>query len=211
MRLKLLDWVCCPECKGVLSLEGSGGKISEPIEEGTLKCGSCAVTYPIRDGIPRLLPAAEATGDVASTRDAFAWEWSRYPGSLPEDKGIFLEESQLPPDHFKGKLTLDAGCGMGRYSRVARSLGAEVIAFDLSLSLDRLIEDVRGDESFHAVQGDALKPPFRPGIFDHAYSHGVLHHTSDTEAAFKQVSALVKPGGTLSVWLYGRAGKSSLK
>ena len=50
-------------------------------------------------------------------------------------------------------------------------------------------------------------PPFKKGIFDIVYSQGVLHHTSDTRAAFIQAARLVKPRGQLSVWLYGKGGR----
>ncbi len=32
----------------------------------------------------------------------------------------------IPRDQFAGKMVLDAGCGMGRYSAVALAPGAEV-------------------------------------------------------------------------------------
>jgi SAM-dependent methyltransferase len=141
------------------------------------------------------------------TRERFAWEWERYPGALEEDRAVFLEETQLPAQAWKGRLALDVGCGMGRYARVALSLGAEVVAFDLSDALLRLRGDARREPRLHLVQGDILSPPFRDSTFDIVYSQGVLHHTRDTEAAFRSAARLVKPGGWLTVWLYGRPGR----
>jgi SAM-dependent methyltransferase len=144
--------------------------------------------------------------EAAKTRESFGWEWLRYPGSRDLDEGVFLEETMIARDEFKDKLVLDAGCGMGRYSAVARALGAEVIAVDMSESLIRVAEAARDDAKLHPVEGDLLRPPLKKAIFDLAYSQGVLHHTSDTHAAFQAVAALVKPRGQLSVWLYGKAG-----
>lgn len=43
---ELLDILVCPKCKGgVILLESGAG----------LRCASCALTYPIREGIPVML------------------------------------------------------------------------------------------------------------------------------------------------------------
>ncbi len=175
------------------------------IQSGTLSCEKCQREYPIMGGVPRLALKAE-DHRVIQTRESFAWEWSRYPGSLPEDREIFLEETQIPAADFNGKLVLDAGCGMGRYAAVALALGAEVVALDLSESLERLAALAPQYPKLHVVQGDLLRPPFAKSSFDIVYSQGVLHHTADTHAAFREVQALVKPGGYLSAWVYGKAG-----
>jgi len=55
MRKSLMEILCCPVCKGELSLtvnEESG----EEVLEGTLRCAACSVDYPINEGIPNLLP-----------------------------------------------------------------------------------------------------------------------------------------------------------
>ncbi|MBI2362674.1 MAG: methyltransferase domain-containing protein, partial [Elusimicrobia bacterium] len=209
MKLGLLPLLACPACAGHLefaSLEdgpGAGGAV----ESGTLRCRSCAKAFPIVEGVPRLRPGdALADGRVARTAESFGFEWHRYPGARPVDRDIFLEEVQLPPGAFPGKLVLDAGCGMGRFSAVARGLGAEVVALDLSDALTRLIGAMREDPKLHVVQGDLLHPPLRKGGFDLVFSHGVIHHTADTKGAFDAVAGLVKPGGQLSVWVYGTPG-----
>ena len=96
---------------------------------------------------------------------------------------------------------------MGRYSAVALSLGAEVVAVDMSESLERVAALARDQPKLHPVEADLLHPPFKKRVFDVAYSQGVLHHTADTRAAFAAVAALVKPRGLFSVWLYGKAGR----
>lgn len=205
MKLSLLPLLASPCCRAELRfavvretpLEGV------EIEDGMLACGACRREYPILDGIPRLAAGEKLEANAVRTRDDFAYEWLRYPGSMEEDERIFLEEVQLDPGWFKGKRVLDAGCGMGRYSVVALGLGAEVTALDLSEALIRLPRDSK----LHVVQGDLLNPPLKEQLFDLVYSHGVLHHTSDTRSAFVQVAKLVKPGGYLSVWLYGKAGR----
>ncbi len=209
MKLSLLALLACPVCGEDLKYAAldKHPRLETEVENGMLACVGCKLEYPIRDGIPRLRPPDAVPAAASKTRESFGWEWLRYPGSRPVDRPTFLEETMIPPEAFAGKLVLDAGCGMGRYSAVALGLGAEVVAVDMSDSLIRVAEAARSNPKLHAVEGDLLRPPFKKGIFDLAYSQGVLHHTSDTHAAFRSVAALVKPGGMLSVWLYGKAGR----
>lgn len=209
MRATLLPLLSCPDCAGEIRFGASDAqtKLSEWVVNGTLACAECRREFWVVNGIPRLYPKDALESRVVRTQTSFAWEWLRYPqGSLPEDKPIFLEETQIPETEFQGKLTLDAGCGMGRYSKVARSLGATVVSFDLSESIVRLVPIAAEDSNLHLVQGDLLHPPFKPHVFDIIYSQGVLHHTSSTEDAFARVAPLAKKGALVSIWVYGRPG-----
>lgn len=209
MKLRLLSVLACPVCSGELKFAvlEAYPRHNEDVEEATLACKSCNREYPVSGGVPRLRPPDPVASATAKTREAFGWEWLRYPGSLPGDKETFLEETMLAPHEFVGKIVLDAGCGMGRYSAVALSLGADVVAVDMSESLQRVVERAQNEPKLHPVEGDLLCPPFKKGAFDVVYSQGVLHHTANTRTAFKAVAALVKPRGLLSVWLYGKAGR----
>ncbi|HAZ07739.1 MAG TPA: hypothetical protein DCZ01_04265 [Elusimicrobia bacterium] len=209
MRLSLLSLLACPVCGGDIKFSAlqSFPRHDEPVDSGTLACVACAREYPVEGGIPRLRPPQAISARADKTRRSFGWEWLRYPGSRPGDKAVFLEETMIAPEEFAGNRVLDAGCGMGRYGAVAISLGAEVVALDLSESLLRMAEAARTEPRLHPVEGDLLHPPFKKGVFDIVYSQGVLHHTSDTHASFKAVAALVKPRGLLAIWLYGKAGR----
>ncbi|HOP66088.1 MAG TPA: methytransferase partner Trm112 [Methanoregulaceae archaeon] len=55
MKRSLLPILCCPTCKGDLDLSVVKEDESE-ILEGSLYCNACGVSYPIKEGIPDLLP-----------------------------------------------------------------------------------------------------------------------------------------------------------
>ena len=55
MNEALLDFICCPVCKGPIELIVHKKKAKE-ILEGTLTCLNCDIHYTIRKGIPNLLP-----------------------------------------------------------------------------------------------------------------------------------------------------------
>jgi uncharacterized protein len=54
----LLEILRCPVCRGELALTVASREGDE-IATGSLTCAKCAVTYPIADGIPDLLPPDE--------------------------------------------------------------------------------------------------------------------------------------------------------
>ncbi|MCI4318037.1 MAG: methytransferase partner Trm112 [Thermoplasmata archaeon] len=58
MKPDLMEILCCPVCKGTLSLD-TRRKVGEEIVDGSLTCTKCAAVYPIEDGIPNLLPPDE--------------------------------------------------------------------------------------------------------------------------------------------------------
>jgi 2-polyprenyl-3-methyl-5-hydroxy-6-metoxy-1,4-benzoquinol methylase len=143
-----------------------------------------------------------------NTQASFGYQWLRYDFQDDrEDRDIFLHDSQLAEKELHGKVILDAGCGMGRYTRVAGQMGEEIIGVDLSQSILKAYQNTRDNPSVHIIQADLLHLPFRKKQFDIIYSLGVLHHTPDPHQAFCNLSACLKEQGTMSVWVYGTAGR----
>jgi SAM-dependent methyltransferase len=234
MKNSFLELLACPECGSPLFLtvfeETNLGLAHNEIIEGLLTCNQCHLDYPIIDAIPRFIPNTfslfpdfykkhpELIKNISKsdfeklhgeTQERFGYEWMNYPGSLEEDRKVFLYETQIEPSEWKGKLVLDGGCGMGRYSRVAHELGATVVALDLSPALVRLREVSDHSERMHLVEANLMKPPFKKNIFDIIYSVGVIHHTPSAKESFQALSKLVKPKGKLTVWVYGAPGSFS--
>lgn len=55
MKKDMLDILCCPTCKGDLSVDIKKEENGDIIE-GSFTCKKCKVKYSIEDGIPNLLP-----------------------------------------------------------------------------------------------------------------------------------------------------------
>jgi SAM-dependent methyltransferase len=143
-----------------------------------------------------------------NTQESFGYQWLRYDVQDDrEDREIFLSDSQLSEKELHSKIILDAGCGMGRYTRIAGQLGGEIVGVDLSQSILKAYQKNRDNPTAHIVQGDLLNLPFRKQQFDIIYSLGVLHHTPDPRQAFCNLSECLKQKGVMSIWVYGTAGK----
>ena len=160
-------------------------------------------TYPVVGGIPRFV-ASE------SYAESFGYEWTRHRQTQVDSKSgrtdshdTFAEKTGLGPAELQNQLVLDVGIGSGRFAEVAADHGARVVGVDLSRAVEAAVENL-GDRALVA-QADLFRLPFADGTFDVVYSIGVLQHTPDTATAVRAIASLVKPGGTLAIWVYQRA------
>ncbi len=144
--------------------------------------------------------------DQSRTKSAYGLQWNRFRIiRTEEDRVTFRNRTGLAPEDLDGKLVLDAGCGMGRYLRIAgESTARLIVGVDLSRAVVAARELTREFPRVSVVQGDLLRPPFAPGTFDLIYSLGVLDHTPDPRAAFLSLARLLKPGGRIAIWVYPR-------
>ena len=120
------------------------------------------------------------------------------------DRGWFFDNvSPLDGDFFEGKIGLDAGCNVGRYSIVARENGAEMVGLEQTFAVETARRKTRGLDGVHLVQGSLFEFPFKDDVFDFAICFGVLHHTPNPEKAFRLIASSIKPGGSFLTMLYG--------
>lgn len=199
----------CDDCYGI------------EVESGLLSCQR-GHAFPVTGGVPRLSldaqlkdggPTGASSGPARAIRASFSREWGHFSyddrtwGQDVEERcQLFLREVELPADALRGTVVLDAGCGNGSLSRGINAFGCEVLAADVSDSVEVAYRHFAGlgNDRTHFVQADLMHPPFRPGAFDVVYSSGVLHHTPDTRATLNAIVPALAPGGTVYVWLYGK-------
>ena len=144
---------------------------------------------------------SKAFGDEWETFNRFGYDHDVFQGQTERNRfyvNTFLQQSDL-----EGKLYLDGGCGNGRYSLQSLQQGAEVVAVDLSHAVDTARKNLKEySDRAHFVQGDLFKLPFKPAVFDGAFSIGVLMHTGNTQAAFKSIASHVKRTGLIGISVY---------
>ena len=106
----------------------------------------------------------------------------------------------------KGLRVLEIGCGMGTDGAQFAKAGADYTGVDLT---EAAIELARKRFELSGLRGefrvaDAEQLDFPDESFDLVYSHGVLHHTPDTDKAVREIHRVLKPGGRAIVMLYHR-------
>ena len=189
------------------------------ILSGTLRCAQ-GHAFAVVDGLPRLrvdqkldeAPAPRAH-DSIKVAESFGAEWSHFDydadrtwhQSVQERCELFLKEVAMTRDQLRGKIVLDAGCGNGSLSRGLNQFGCEVLAIDVSPSVEVAYKHFakKGNDRTHFVQGDLMNPPFKPAVFDVIFSSGVLHHNPDTRLALRAIAKSLAPGGRIYIWVYG--------
>jgi SAM-dependent methyltransferase len=144
--------------------------------------------------------------DQERTKSTYGLQWNRFRIiRADEDRVTFRNRTGLSPNDLDGQLVLDAGCGMGRYLRIAAESSARlVVGLDLSHAVVAAGELTAELDKVAVVQGDLLRLPFAHASFDLIYSLGVIDHTPDPRAAFLGLAALLKPGGRIGIWVYQR-------
>jgi SAM-dependent methyltransferase len=89
---------------------------------------------------------------------------------------------------------LEVGCGPGELSdRIARELGAEVAAIDIS---PRMVELAR-ERGVDARVADVQELPFASSSFDCVVAAWMLFHVSDLDRGLSEIARVLRPGGRL--------------
>jgi SAM-dependent methyltransferase len=106
----------------------------------------------------------------------------------------------------RGLRVLEIGCGLGTDGAQFAKAGADYTGVDLT---EAAIELARKRFELFGLPGefriaDAENLEFPDQSFDVVYSHGVLHHTPDVNAAVQEIHRVLKPGGRAIVMLYHR-------
>ena len=108
---------------------------------------------------------------------------------------------------FRGQDTLEIGLGQGADSEQIIRRGARWSGLDLT---QESIERVKTRLALRKLpyvalkQGSATQIPYADRLFDIVYSHGVLHHVPDIQAAQREIARVLRPDGRLIVMLYAK-------
>ena len=123
MNAQMFSRLVCTTCACPLVLL-EAFYCGDDVSSGTLQCTSCRCNFPIRDFVPRFVASENYTSN-------FGWQWIRFRRTqLDSHSGTtisrdrFLRSTSWTPAQLEGALVLDAGCGAGRFTEVALSLGA---------------------------------------------------------------------------------------
>lgn len=140
------------------------------------------------------------------TGESFAYEWKYIYKENPYEKKNFFHFAgpYVTEENLKGKLTVDIGCGSGRFTKWAALSGTEAsFGTDLGESVEVAYELTKNIENACIVQADIYAMPFK-SVFDLAYSIGVLHHLPEPQKGFLTLPAVLKKGGEMVIWVYNR-------
>jgi ubiquinone/menaquinone biosynthesis C-methylase UbiE len=110
----------------------------------------------------------------------------------------------VPFAESRGKEVLEIGTGNGAEGVMFAQSGAHYTGVDLT---DAALEASRKHFAVMGLAGRFQKEnaehlSFPDASFDWVFSHGVLHHTPDTQGAINEVYRVLKPDGRAIIMLY---------
>ncbi|USN99885.1 MAG: methyltransferase domain-containing protein [Phycisphaeraceae bacterium] len=103
---------------------------------------------------------------------------------------------------LNGLRVLDIGCGLGESSVYFATQGADVTATDISPGMVRTTEQLAQAHgvSVRGVVSEAESLGIEDNSFDVVYIANLIHHVTDKDALWRQVSAALRPGGLFVSW-----------
>lgn len=112
----------------------------------------------------------------------------------------------VPFAESKGKRVLEIGTGNGAEGIMFAMKGAHYTGVDLT---ETALEATRRHFAVMGLSGTFQKEnaehlSFPDGSFDWVFSHGVLHHTPNTQVAIDEVHRVLKPDGRAIIMLYNK-------
>src|SRR5205823_5649504 len=145
MRREALEYLACPQCQATLDLVSTSGEASDGhVLEGELVCRIGGCRYPVRGGVPRLLPG-QVEPLASATAERFDRQWTHWRSLHAYYERQLLDWlSPLGRDDFAGRVVLEGGCGKGRHSAVIAGFGPRaLVALDLGESALVAFENTR--------------------------------------------------------------------
>jgi SAM-dependent methyltransferase len=206
MQKRILNLLCCPNCKHDLKLLETATNNGEIID-GFLECENCHKSYPITNGVPRMMVDL---GDRADLAESWGFQWAQqaegkletgtYYGETEEQElANFFNYLGITPDNLGDSIVLDAGCGCGRLTRALGKYGAEIIGIDIASSIEQIYRYCQPSQNVHIIQADIVNLPFKNDTFDYVWSKLAVCYVHNPELAFENLSALLKPSGKMMV------------
>ena len=141
-----------------------------------------------------------------SYAEDFGFQWTQLYDDYRHDRFKHLNQFMrlgVHPSSLRGKTCLDVGCGLGRLSEMC--LGSADLVFGVDLS-EAVTEAARliTTPSFVPIRGSGDGIPLVDESIDFVFCWGVLHHTKDPAATLRDLWRVLKPGGTLAIWVYAK-------
>ncbi len=211
MQREIFDLLVCPGC-----LEGDLAGYNDAIVDGELTCTHCDASYPVRNGIPILLPPGFDAAHVHDELDhehghkhqqagyydrdvAAEFEIARPHGAPAAYRQVLKEKfrrSIAALGSLRGATVADVCCGSGMDAEMLERAGALVIAADISegCAIRAKARAERFGLRYAVIVADVERMPLRDGGVDVSYVHDGLHHLADPAAGLREMARVARRG-----------------
>jgi ubiquinone/menaquinone biosynthesis C-methylase UbiE len=154
------------------------------------------------------------TDKIKKTQEIYNLMWNRGRAGVPFENGHLPKmQSVIPEPIVNGSAGIDIGSGFG-YDTYVMAKGnptVKIVSLDLSDGVYKTKKLIRGLNNVWIIKGSVMSLPVKSGVFDFAYSFGVLHHILDPELGLKEIARVVKKGAGVYVYLYEDHSRNRIK
>ena len=126
------------------------------------------------------------------------------------NRNTILIRTDWSEEFIKNKLILVCGCGAGNDSEALLKMGAKVVAFDYSNSVEKAFQKNGRNPNYFIFQADIYNIPVKLDLFDIVFCHRVIQHTPNPEEAFYSIVKHIKKGGNIFLHSYSLTPRSRI-
>lgn len=189
------DILVCPAC---------GGRLKELSVD--LKCLSCGMLSPLKDGIYLMYNIESAPEDIRLSAQSWNKIYEAMSMKEVEEYYTFYTENLYPeirshiaryaPLARKG-IFLEIGSGLSVMGIHFATMGYQVVCIDLCVGVLKKARDLYDSKGVDAIFicGNILEMPIRDGVVDLSFGRGVIEHFEDTRQAVSELYRVAAPGG----------------
>jgi SAM-dependent methyltransferase len=142
--------------------------------------------------------------DPVSVED-FGLQWREfdpYPSLQALSYSHLFGRFLLPQAFFQDKLVVDLGCGNGRLGQFVIPQARGYIGVELSDAITAFQVVATAAAKVDLVRASIEDLPLDDRIADVVICWGALHHVADFSAGLAEIRRIVKPGGTVLIYVY---------
>lgn len=194
MKSNVLNYLCCPFCKGDVSEINNN-----------LYCEKCKKRYKIRSGIIRMAPSIsnemrlsvgkwEKFYDIQLKNETYYHDYNDYMKWYYNDTYRQLNSVKK----IKGIVYLEIGCGPLFLGQSFAKNCELIIGIDICFNVLKIAKkmlDEKNIKNYLLIQGDILQMPIKDNSIDLLYGGGVIEHFKQTQKSVNELYRILRKDG----------------